>query len=102
MTLSPSSVRPSIPWLRILKIDSRTRAEVDLWPLDPGAGCSAAISFARVRARYFGGGGKRRVAAENGPPFFADGPCHPAPEVYSGIGGEGAKGLLKDFFSTRR
>jgi tRNA(adenine34) deaminase len=41
-------------------------------------------------------------AVEHGSRFFSQATCHHAPEVYSGLGEERARALLKDFFRARR
>jgi tRNA(adenine34) deaminase len=70
--------------------------------LEPCAMCAGAISHARVARLYFGADDVKMGAVENGPRFFAQTTCHHAPEVYGGIGGEAASGLLRDFFKARR
>ena len=70
--------------------------------LEPCAMCAAAISFARIRRLYFAASDEKMGAVEHGPRFFGSPTCHHAPEVYSGLGEERAKALLKDFFRARR
>jgi tRNA(Arg) A34 adenosine deaminase TadA len=70
--------------------------------LEPCAMCAAAISFARIRRLYFAASDEKMGAVEHGPVFFAQPTCHHKPEVYSGIGGQRAEILLRDFFRTRR
>ena len=41
-------------------------------------------------------------AVEHGPRFYSQPTCHHAPDVYSGLGEDRAKELLKDFFKSRR
>jgi tRNA(Arg) A34 adenosine deaminase TadA len=70
--------------------------------LEPCAMCAGAISFARVRRLYFGAADEKMGAVEHGSRFYAQATCHHAPEVYSGIGEERAKCLLREFFKARR
>lgn len=70
--------------------------------LEPCAMCAAAISFARIRRLYFAAADEKMGAVENGPRFYSQATCHHAPDVYSGLGEERARGLLKDFFRLRR
>ena len=70
--------------------------------LEPCAMCAAAISFARIRRLYFAAGDEKMGAVEHGPRFYGQPTCHHAPDVYSGLGEERAKLLLKEFFRSRR
>jgi tRNA(adenine34) deaminase len=70
--------------------------------LEPCAMCAAAISFARIRRLYFAAGDEKMGAVEHGPRFYSQSTCHHAPDVYSGLGEDRAKLLLKDFFRSRR
>ena len=70
--------------------------------LEPCAMCAAAISFARIRRLYFSAGDEKMGAVEHGPRFYGQFTCHHAPEVYSGLGEDRAKAMLKDFFRSRR
>lgn len=70
--------------------------------LEPCAMCAAAISFARIRRLYFSAGDEKMGAVEHGPRFYGQPTCHHAPDVYSGLGEDRAKALLKDFFRARR
>lgn len=70
--------------------------------LEPCAMCAAAISFARIRRLYFSAGDEKMGAVEHGPRFYSQSTCHHAPDVYSGLGEDRAKQLLKDFFKFRR
>ena len=70
--------------------------------LEPCAMCAAAISFARIRRLYFAAGDEKMGAVEHGPRFYSQPTCHHAPDVYSGLGEERAKVLLRDFFKSRR
>lgn len=70
--------------------------------LEPCAMCAAAISFARIRRLYFSAGDEKMGAVEHGPHFYGQPTCHHAPDVYSGLGEDRAKLLLKDFFRSRR
>ena len=70
--------------------------------LESCAMCAAAISFARIRRLYFAAGDEKMGAVEHGPRFYSQRTCHHAPDVYSGLGEDRAKLLLKDFFKSRR
>jgi tRNA(adenine34) deaminase len=70
--------------------------------LEPCAMCAAAISFARFRRLYFAAADEKMGAVENGPRFYAQATCHHAPDVYSGLGEDRARLLLRDFFRSRR
>lgn len=70
--------------------------------LEPCAMCAAAISFARIRRLYFAADDEKMGAVENGPRFYSQLTCHHRPDVYSGIGGEAARSMLREFFKTRR
>ena len=70
--------------------------------LEPCAMCAAAMSFARIRRLYFAAGDEKMGAVEHGPRFYSQPTCHHAPDVYSGLGEERAKVLLRDFFKSRR
>ena len=70
--------------------------------LEPCAMCAAAISFARIRRLYFAASDEKMGAVEHGPRFYAQPTCHHRPDVYSGIGEERARILMREFFSNRR
>ena len=70
--------------------------------LEPCAMCAAAISFARIRRLYFAAADEKMGAVEHGSRFYAQPTCHHRPEVYSGIGEERARTLLRGFFAPRR
>ncbi|PZF77693.1 nucleoside deaminase [Aestuariivirga litoralis] len=70
--------------------------------LEPCAMCAAAISFARIRRLYFSAGDEKMGAVEHGPRFYSQPTCHHAPDVYSGLGEDRAKAMLKEFFRSRR
>ena len=85
------------------KLGSERLVDCDIYvTLEPCAMCAAAISFARIRRLYFGAADEKMGAVEHGPVFFAQPTCHHKPEVYSGIGGQRAETLLRDFFKSRR
>lgn len=84
-------------------LGSERLVDCDLYvTLEPCAMCAAAISFARVRRLYFGAADEKMGAVEHGARFYAQATCHHAPDVYSGIGGERARTLLREFFKVRR
>ena len=70
--------------------------------LEPCAMCAAAISFARIRRLYFSAGDEKMGAVEHGPRFYGQPTCHHAPDVYSGLGEDRARAMLRDFFRSRR
>ncbi len=84
-------------------LDSERLVDCDLYvTLEPCAMCAGAISFARLRRLYFAAADEKMGAVEHGSRFFAQSTCHHRPDVYSGIGAERAKILLREFFKTRR
>lgn len=77
--------------------------DCDLWvTLEPCAMCAGAISHARIARLYYGASDPKGGAVEHGARVFAQPTCHHRPDVYSGIGGEEAARLLRDFFAPRR
>ena len=84
-------------------VDSERLVDCDLYvTLEPCAMCAGAISFARIRRLYFAAADEKMGAVEHGSRFFSQTTCHHRPDVYSGIGGERARILLREFFRTRR
>ena len=84
-------------------LGSERLTDCDLFvTLEPCAMCAAAISFARIRRLYFAASDEKMGAVEHGPRFYSQATCHHAPDVYGGLGEERAKGLLRDFFRSRR
>ena len=84
-------------------LDSERLIDCDLYvTLEPCAMCAGAISFARLRRLYFAAADEKMGAVEHGGRFFAQETCHHRPDVYSGIGGERAKILLREFFKSLR
>ncbi len=85
------------------RVGSQRLADADLYvTLEPCAMCAAAISFARIRRLYFGADDQKSGAVESGVRFFADPTCHHVPDVYSGMAGDEAAALLREFFRSRR
>lgn len=85
------------------KLGQERLAGADLYvTLEPCTLCVAAISFARIRRLYYGAEDPKGGAVDNGVRFFAQPTCHHAPDVYSGMSGTEAAGILKDFFAERR
>lgn len=77
--------------------------DCELWvTLEPCAMCAGAISHARIAKVYYGASDPKSGAVEQGARVFDQPQCHHRPEVYSGIGGEEAADLLRDFFKSRR
>ena len=84
-------------------LGSERLTDCDLYvTLEPCAMCAGAISFARIRRLYFAATDEKMGAVEHGSRFFSQSTCHHAPDVYSGIGGERATILLREFFKVRR
>ena len=84
-------------------LDSERLIDCDLYvTLEPCAMCAGAISFARLRRLYFAAADEKMGAVEHGSRFFAQATCHHRPDVYSGIGEERAKILLREFFKSLR
>lgn len=84
-------------------LGSERLVDCDLYvTLEPCAMCAAAMSFARIRRLYFAAADEKMGAVEHGSRFFAQSTCHHRPEVYSGIGEERARILLREFFKARR
>ena len=76
---------------------------VDLYvTLEPCTMCAAAISFARLRRLYYGAEDPKGGGVDNGVRFFSQPTCHHAPDVYSGLSGQRAADILKEFFAGRR
>jgi tRNA(Arg) A34 adenosine deaminase TadA len=77
--------------------------ECDLWvTLEPCALCAGAIAHARIARLYYGASDPKGGAVEHGARVFEHPQCLHRPEVYAGIGGREAAGLLRDFFAARR
>ena len=84
-------------------LDSERLIDCDLYvTLEPCAMCAGAISFARLRRLYFAAADEKMGAVEHGGRFFVQETCHHRPDVYSGIGEERAKILLRKFFKSLR
>ena len=84
-------------------VDSERLMDCDLYvTLEPCAMCAGAISFARIRRLYFAAADEKMGAIEHGSRFFSQATCHHKPDVYSGIGEERGRILLREFFKTRR
>jgi tRNA(Arg) A34 adenosine deaminase TadA len=84
-------------------LGSERLIDCDLYvTLEPCAMCAAALSFARIRRLYFAAADEKMGAVENGSRFFTQATCHHRPDVYSVIGEERARILLREFFKARR
>jgi tRNA(adenine34) deaminase len=78
-------------------------ADCDLYvTLEPCTMCAGALALARIRRLYYGADDPKGGAVDSGVRFFAARTCHHRPEVYGGIAGSKAAGLLRDFFADRR
>jgi len=77
--------------------------DCDLWvTLEPCPMCAGAIAHARLRRVYYGAEDPKSGGVSHGARGFNHPTCHPKPEVYSGISGEAASQLLKEFFQSKR
>ena len=75
----------------------------DLWvTLEPCAMCAGAIAHARIDRLYYGALDPKGGGVEHGARVFAQAQCHHRPELFGGIGADGAAVLLRDFFAERR
>lgn len=75
----------------------------DLWvTLEPCAMCAGAIAHARIARLYYGAADPKGGAIEHGPCLFTQPTIHHRPEIYSGIAGDAAGELLRNFFENRR
>jgi tRNA(adenine34) deaminase len=70
--------------------------------LEPCAMCAGAISHARISRLVFGAADEKGGAVANGVRFFDQPTCHSRPLVSSGVLGDEASALLKEFFRARR
>ena len=85
------------------KLGSERLAGCDLYvTLEPCPMCAALISFARIRRLYFAATDPKGGGVEHGARVFSHPTCHHAPDIYSGIGEERARELLKAFFNDKR
>lgn len=77
--------------------------EHDLYvTLEPCPMCAAAISYARIRRVIFAACDPKSGGVLHGPKLYEHGCMHHKPEVQSGLCGEEAGVLLKEFFQTKR
>jgi tRNA(adenine34) deaminase len=75
----------------------------ELWvTLEPCAMCAGAIVHARIARLYYGASDAKGGAVEHGARVFDQPQCLHRPDVYAGIGGDVAAGLLREFFQARR
>ncbi|MCZ8270742.1 MAG: nucleoside deaminase [Beijerinckiaceae bacterium] len=70
--------------------------------LEPCPMCAGAISFARLRRLYYAASDPKGGGVEHGPRVFSQATCHHAPEIYAGIRGSEASGMLRVFFASKR
>ena len=85
------------------KLGSERLAGCDLYvTLEPCPMCAALISFARIRRLYFAATDPKGGGVEHGARVFSHPTCQHAPDIYSGIGEERARELLKAFFNDKR
>ncbi len=70
--------------------------------LEPCAMCAGAISFARLARVVFAAEDPKGGGVLHGGRFFDQPTCHHRPEIASGVLGEEAAALLRDFFAARR
>ena len=70
--------------------------------LEPCPMCAGVISSARIRRLYYAASDPKSGGVEHGPRVFSHATCHHTPEIYPGLGEEGAAALLKSFLAERR
>ena len=70
--------------------------------LEPCAMCAGAIAHARLARLYYGASDPKSGGVSVGARVFSHAQCHHVPEIYDGVGGAEAEGLLKAFFAGRR
>lgn len=70
--------------------------------LEPCAMCAGAISHARIGRVVYGADDSKGGAVKHGPRFFEQPTCHSRPQVDSGVMGDEASAILKEFFKARR
>lgn len=70
--------------------------------LEPCPACAGAIAAARVSRLYYGAADPKSGGVAQGPRVFEHPQTHHVPEIYGGIGEDGAELLLRDFFRSRR
>jgi tRNA(adenine34) deaminase len=64
--------------------------------------CAGAMAHARIRRLTYAADDPKGGAVDHGVRFFTSPNCHHRPEVISGIGGERAAALMRDFFQKLR
>jgi tRNA(adenine34) deaminase len=75
----------------------------DLWvSLEPCPMCAGAIAHARIARLYYAASDPKGGAVEHGARVFDHPQCLHRPEVYSGLGGDMAAEMLREFFKERR
>ncbi len=75
----------------------------DLWvTLEPCAMCAGAIAHARIARLYYGASDPKGGAVGHGPRVFEQPTVHHRPEVYTGIGADEAREMLRAFFEGKR
>jgi tRNA(adenine34) deaminase len=85
------------------RINSERLIDCDLWvTLEPCPMCASAISFARIRRLYFGTDDPKGGGVVSGARLYDLPTCHHAPDVYGGFAETEARGLLQEFFRSRR
>jgi tRNA(adenine34) deaminase len=70
--------------------------------LEPCAMCAGAMAHTRIRRLTYAAEDAKGGAVDHGVRLFTSPNCHHRPEVISGIGGERASVLLRDFFQKLR
>lgn len=85
------------------QVDAQRIPEYDLYvTLEPCPMCAAAISYARIRKVTFAACDPKSGGVLHGPKLYEHGCMHHKPEVQSGLLGEEAAVLLKEFFQKKR
>jgi tRNA(Arg) A34 adenosine deaminase TadA len=70
--------------------------------LEPCPMCAQAISFARLKAIYYGAEDVKGGGVDNGAHIYNSSSCHHKPDVYSGIHEYECATILKQFFKEKR
>ncbi|MBL0941360.1 MAG: nucleoside deaminase [Alphaproteobacteria bacterium] len=85
------------------KLGTERLVECSLYvTLEPCPMCAQAISFARIKALYFGAYDPKGGGIEHGPRIFEQSTCHHKPEIWGGIQEDVNAELLQAFFAERR
>jgi tRNA(adenine34) deaminase len=70
--------------------------------LEPCPMCAQALSFARIKALYFGAYDSKGGGVEHGARIFEQSTCHHKPKIWGGLQEDVNAKLLQAFFAGRR